>query len=392
MGSRRTSFCSRSFTKLSPANETNSPLHCSSHFEPVSRCRVISLLIAFALVVGPIKAIAAPAQQTHFDNQGIRARAVSSSPSIGKLKYVPYTGGKKPVLFEIYKDGKPYFEQKDESDQTGDHRWLCFPYQASRRIRHKRAWNSDITDFLPPDARSKSSPFLDLKGNGIQHIVVTTAVGNRGNSYAVYKLGPRPELFDKLETIRSYFKFADIDSDGKFEAVGFDDNFMGWNECNAMSPMPVLVLRPGKSHFELADDLMRSDPPNPLEQERICNEWTKQILMSTAEHLQTSSQVLSKQEIDIPSSIWKDMLNLIYSGNSKIAWRLLDEAWPKGTMANGFKLDRRKDTYALVSEAEFKLLFIEKLSHSKYYAGVKKLNPTDRTLQSLIHPRNTDVN
>ena len=59
-----------------------------------------------------------------------------------------------------------------------------------------------------------------------------------------------------------------------------------------------------------------------------------------------------------PPDLWKEMLDLIYSGNMNQAWQLVDLSWPKS--------DKRKSKFL----KEFKT----QLSKSRYWQDIQKLN------------------
>ena len=77
--------------------------------------------------------------------------------------------------------------------------------------------------------------------------------------------------------------------------------------------------------------------------------------------------------------VWGNMLELIYSGNSKVAFALLDEFWGKGFHAINLEEPTDKET----SKDQFKRIFLRQLESSPYLNDIKRLNRGDSTIQSL---------
>jgi hypothetical protein len=70
---------------------------------------------------------------------------------------------------------------------------------------------------------------------------------------------------------------------------------------------------------------------------------------------------------------------MIYTGNSKQAWTLIDMVWPSGKKALiGLGAEPH-----LCSKEAFISEFLNKLAHSPYLKGLKELNSTDSRLQVL---------
>jgi len=72
------------------------------------------------------------------------------------------------------------------------------------------------------------------------------------------------------------------------------------------------------------------------------------------------------------------MLALIYTGNSKYAWKLLDRMWPD----DGRAVDESGWT-----KKQFKREFLAVLADSPYRDGIGKLNPKDRLLNDALSYR-----
>jgi hypothetical protein len=117
--------------------------------------------------------------------------------------------------------------------------------------------------------------------------------------------------------------FQDLNHDGHFEFVGYDWVFAYWQTSFMQSPAPKIVLRYSDGRFRLATDLMQK--PVPSEKQ----------LAATAEQIRNDEWGKDKPDpqrcgsgCGVPSSLSKNMLDLIYTGHADPAWRLLDQSWP----------------------------------------------------------------
>ncbi len=79
------------------------------------------------------------------------------------------------------------------------------------------------------------------------------------------------------------------------------------------TPVPEILYRFTKDHYEVACDLMREPPPDAatLRQQarELARGWTTG---------------------DPPVDLWSAAVDYVYNGNPDAAWRLLTIAWPRG--------------------------------------------------------------
>jgi hypothetical protein len=82
--------------------------------------------------------------------------------------------------------------------------------------------------------------------------------------------------------------------------------------------------------------------------------------------------------------VWGNMLELIYSGNSKTAFALLDRFWPEASCAVNIDCGPAGENGGTTRE-KFISMFLYRLELSNYIEQVKELNKNDLRIQKLRH-------
>jgi len=185
----------------------------------------------------------------------------------------------------------------------------------------------------------------DIIGRGRPNMIVTNWSGGAHCCFVhfVFELEPALKLVARLDDgDGDLAHFADLDGNGHYYYVGNDWTFAYWNASFAASPAPLVVLRfveDGQGGgYHLAMDKMQRPAPTP-------EEWKKEI--------GAASDAFSENSgfgDGIGSELWSNMLNLIYTGHSELAWKLFDEAWPahrqgKITFLSGFCSQLKTSAY-----------------------------------------------
>jgi len=223
-------------------------------------------------------------------------------------------------------------------------------------------------------------PFVDINGDGKLELIVGSFSGGAHccHSYKIYTLGANDaRLIARIDGNDSQFVFADIDGDGKCEAVGYDFTFAYWNTSFAESPAPLVILKPEPSGYVLAIDLMRLAAPNEVQIKSMQLASEKFIRVETEAHKD------SKADFALAPELWKNMLALIYAGHAKQCWELVDETWPMGKKAL-FMTGKAGTVQAkLGTKEEFIAAFLANLQKSPYAEGLKKLNAGDKRIESM---------
>jgi hypothetical protein len=288
----------------------------------------------------------------------------------GRYTYVPrVTEGQSGAYgYSILRDGKTVYEYLPvpvDKEKT----WLEQQLSSTGATRIPTKPNRGVSDILDP-VGPKLPVGNDVTGNGHPDLIVCS--WTRGAhccfDYTVLSLG---KSFAKLPTIKGQdhqFVFKDLDSDGISEAIGYDSNFDYWNVSYADSPAPLVILtfRRGKPVLDVA--LMKTPPLTDAQLRTMADKLTKEIHKDQSQREANGASTASNGAILAPE-IWRDMLNLIYTGNGKQAWELFDLVWPRGT--KGYWLG---DPKYPENRDEFLASFKKQLAKSDYWIGLKQMN------------------
>ncbi len=163
----------------------------------------------------------------------------------------------------------------------------------------------------------------DITGRGRADMVVINWTGGAHCcfSHFVFEVDPTLWLLASIDDgDGDYAHFADLDGNRHYYYVGNDWTFSYWDASFANSPSPAVVLRfvedAKPAAYHLAIDKMQRPAPTPAE-------WSKAV--------REASEAFGENSgfgDGIGSELWSNMLNLIYTGHSDLAWKLFDQAWP----------------------------------------------------------------
>jgi hypothetical protein len=199
----------------------------------------------------------------------------------------------------------------------------------------------------------------DITGDGVPELILLDYTGGAHccHQYSILSLGKQFKKIADIDGKDSSVLFKDINGDGVFELGVADTTFAYWNTSFSQSPLPKVVLRFKDGKYVLARELMSSPPPQPaILAARL------QAVRSEMHRSPENPYVLT-----IVPALWNFMLDLIYTGNGDLAWKMFDEAWPDGT--KGWCLDSGE-----VTKEEFLRDFRKQLASSPYWPGIKELN------------------
>jgi hypothetical protein len=174
----------------------------------------------------------------------------------------------------------------------------------------------------PDSAAAAIANGTDVTGSGHAEMIVTSWTGGAHccAAHLIFQLEPQFRLLAEIDDENdSWAHFEKLD-DGYYYLT-HEQVFAYWNTDFADSPMPRVILRfagnTAKPGFHLALDKMRQNPPDAAE-------WKNLVAASQATASDQSSSFG-----DPGPHLWGNMLQLIYSGQANLAWKLLDEAWRK---------------------------------------------------------------
>jgi hypothetical protein len=213
--------------------------------------------------------------------------------------------------------------QTYENVQTGD---ACLLVLRNRKVIFRRTYGNKgrftLGQAANPELKTPSIPNgSDITGRGHPDMIVSFFTGGSHCCllHYVFELDPQFQLLATLDAgdgdgahfsplDRGYYYFAD------------DWNFAYWNTSFANSPAPPVILRfvddPKARGYHLALDKMTRPAPNRAD-------WAKASVEATQAFADDSPF-----SGGTGSRLWGNMLELIYTGHSNLAWKFFDEAWP----------------------------------------------------------------
>lgn len=179
----------------------------------------------------------------------------------------------------------------------------------------------------------------DITGNGLPNLVISNWTGGAHccNLLHIFEMGKKLRKLVTVEANSSSVSLIDLDHDG-FPEIEFWDGAIDYLFASfGGSPGGRVVLKFKKDHYEVATHLMKKPLPN-LNQMNIAR---KKI------------RVAFKKEKtpDLPYEFLNLMMELSYSGHSKLALKIATEEWP--TEREGL--------------SDFKEKFLQALKESRYW-------------------------
>ncbi len=162
----------------------------------------------------------------------------------------------------------------------------------------------------------------DVTGKGMPDLVIQQWCGSasgQGSTYFV--LEPDGSTVKKIAAIQGLagIKCEDADQDGIKELVGCDETycfFGGFSRAGSPLPSVVLSFDPAQGRFVVNKRLM-AKPPLPEEQlKQLSLKYRDDPWWTEGSHP--------------PEGLFGTIFDLIYTGNEKQAWELLDASWPHG--------------------------------------------------------------
>jgi hypothetical protein len=157
-----------------------------------------------------------------------------------------------------------------------------------------------------------------MTGNGVPNLVISQWEGSaHGDSrYLVFEIDG--SVVKKIDVIDGLLDatFGDLNNDGIDEITGVDGSYSYFlGDSHAASPRPSVVLSFAKTQAKFVPDKKLMSKP-PLSDDQL-NELG----------LKYKNDPRWSKEFRPPSELFDTMLELIYSGNEKQAWEVLDASW-----------------------------------------------------------------
>lgn len=191
----------------------------------------------------------------------------------------------------------------------------------------------------------------DITGNGVPNMILLSFSGGAHccSTYYLFAFEPYFRQVAVIDTQDSGARFVPHSGVTGLVMITGDNTFAYWNTYYAASPAPEVKLVWDGTAYTFEAHLMAAPAPSAdtLKQQAatvaVSDQWTN---------------------TDMDPDLWREMLDLIYSGHADLAWTFLDDGWPTDRAS--------KDT--------FKTNFRCQLAQSPYWdaiAAMNGINPDD---------------
>jgi hypothetical protein len=197
----------------------------------------------------------------------------------------------------------------------------------------------------------------DLTGRGRPDMIVTTWTGGPHCCFyhTIFELKPELRVVARIDDgDGDLAHFEDLDGNGHYYYKGNDWTFAYWDASLEDSAAPAVVLRfvdnDQGGRYHIAMDKMRTSEPT--------SEQWKKAIQDAGEGFVAGGNFGD----GTGSKLWSNMVNMIYTGHSHLAWKLLDESWltPDQSQAQ----DTNKD--------KFLSSFCSQLKTSQYWRDMEQ--------------------
>lgn len=227
--------------------------------------------------------------------------------SVGQLVFKSYKNDYDGSCLEVIQDAKVIFRRTIDSPQG---------YTLGQAAN--KEWK------VPAIANG-----TDITGRGHPNMIVSFYTGGAHccTFHYIFELKPEFKLLATLNAADTWpAYFADLDNNHRYYYLAADWTFAYWCGAFAGSPNHSIILRyvndSKGAGFHLAMDKMQTPAPSP-------KEWQK-ALRNVRSELRLKRDNMYNE---LPTYLWQEVLKLIYTGHSDLAWKFLEEAGPEAQQA-----------------------------------------------------------
>ena len=245
-------------------------------------------------------------------------------------------------------------------------------YRNDRKIYSERIKNGkfsvyDLND-LPPEDSQKRPPEKDINGDGIPEMVMERHIGTGQftdrYSYPIYSIGKSVRKVVTIEGMYSPMKFIDLDGDDLYEITGEDWVLAYFFGDFLSSPHPTIILKWQKGGYRLGFKLMKKLSPTKEELKKKAEDLRKSLEESIGPF--PEGYILNIPHY-VHTEAWSYLVDLIYAGNAKAAWKFLDMYWIIPPGCTNFKEKQKEKRWFIAA-------FKKQLTRSPYWKDLKILN------------------
>ena len=328
-------------------------------------------IIGVILVAGLGLVVGLPMLSPQASKEVVHVPVTASPPT---LKVPPDTG---KDLFDAFEAGPPENVLVDPTDVAlpngysiqpvaGQAGKLALLHNGKEVYTRGGGDHGERISIVSPIVAGESEPITgqlplsrDITGDGVPDLILLDYTGGAHccHQYSILSLGKTFKKIADIDGKDSQVLFKDINGDGVFELALADATFAYWNTAFSESPLPKVVLQFQDGKYALARGLMSAPPPLPA--------MLAARLKAVRSEMRPSAD--NPAALTIAPALWNFMLDLIYSGNGDLAWKVFDQAWPDG--AQGWCPDSGE-----ITKEEFLSNFRKQLAESPYWLGIKELN------------------
>lgn len=213
-----------------------------------------------------------------------------------------------------------------ESFQLRDHRdrgaRAVVRYRGTEVLDVQDAWVEFGQDEYNPVTGTRGGIIgagTDLNNDGTADLVIFGFSGGAHCCYTVYvvELCSPPRIVGEIDGRNGLgLRRLDPNAEGRRETVFdiADQTFDYWNAPHVASPMPSVYYRLQDHQLRLAPELM------------LAPAITESELAARAAAIRAAT---AAADSELDSTLWRTMLELLYSGNDGRAWSFFDSAWPE---------------------------------------------------------------
>ena len=170
---------------------------------------------------------------------------------------------------------------------------------------------------------------LDKTGDGIPDIMINFFSGGAHCCFETYfiNLGETAEMVDSIGTGHVGIGVSGKNPNGGLLFETADNGFAYWLTYFANSPFPDVILefRNGKLRPNFA--LMKKPAPSLSVLKRKAFAARQLLSLEPYKGEDNENSVLYKEDAQVDTVFWGDMLDLIYTGHEDLAWQYLDLVW-----------------------------------------------------------------
>jgi hypothetical protein len=225
--------------------------------------------------------------------------------------------------------GSEFRTYRDDQNFTA-----CLEVRKDGHIEFQRA-DGDALEYSLGKGPDQNEPALpagtNVTGGSLPEFIVSGYTGGAHccTTLLLFELGAKPRLIAEFP-LGNYgaIDFQKDPADGKYFLHAVDETFIYWNSCYACFAPPPVILgwqahADGTGSFQIALDKMRTPDPT-------ATVFEQEYLKPAREAFDPDAAfgVSDKDKYLVGAGLWSSMLNLIYTGHTSLAWKVVDETWP----------------------------------------------------------------